>query len=70
MNSTGPGAAVRRRHEIRRLVEEGAVHSQQELQGLLRRRGFEVAQPTLSRDVRETREAVIRLEAQLRRSGR
>src|SRR5204863_7236895 len=48
-----PGGALRRRTEILRLVRGGPVRSQEELQALLRRRGFAVAQPTLSRDVRQ-----------------
>jgi len=52
MNSH-PGGALRRRTEILRLVRGGPVRSQEELQALLRRRGFAVAQPTLSRDVRQ-----------------
>ncbi len=52
MNNS-PGGALRRRSEILRLVEGGAVRSQAELGALLRRRGFRVAQPTLSRDLRE-----------------
>jgi transcriptional regulator of arginine metabolism len=51
MNSD-PGQALRRRTEILRLVRGRPVRSQEELQALLRRRGFAVAQPTLSRDVR------------------
>ena len=47
------GGALRRRTEILRLVRGGAVRSQEELRALLRRRGFAVAQPTLSRDLRE-----------------
>jgi transcriptional regulator of arginine metabolism len=53
MNGTASGTALRRRHEIQRLVREVPVRSQQDLQRLLRRRGFTVAQPTLSRDLRE-----------------
>jgi transcriptional regulator of arginine metabolism len=47
------GDAMRRRTEILRLVRGGAVRSQSELRRLLRGRGFHVAQPTLSRDLRE-----------------
>ena len=42
---------VRRRAEILELVRGQRVPSQEALQRLLRRRGFAVAQPTLSRDV-------------------
>lgn len=34
------------------MVREGAVHSQEEIQRRLRRRGIAVAQPTLSRDLK------------------
>jgi transcriptional regulator of arginine metabolism len=47
------GDALRRRTEILRLIRGGAVRSQSELRSLLRGRGFAVAQPTLSRDLRE-----------------
>ncbi len=36
-----------------RIVREEAVRSQEELQRLLRRRGFVVTQPTLSRDIKD-----------------
>ena len=42
-----------RREEILRIVRDGAVGSQDELLGALRKRGFRVTQPTLSRDLRE-----------------
>src|SRR5205809_462538 len=42
-----------RREEILRIVAGAAVHSQDELQSTLRKRGFRVTQPTLSRDLRE-----------------
>jgi transcriptional regulator of arginine metabolism len=43
-----------RRHEaIRRLIRSHPVRSQEQLRRLLRQLGFAVAQPTLSRDVRE-----------------
>jgi transcriptional regulator of arginine metabolism len=42
------------RHKaILELLEEGPIASQEELQKLLHRRGFEAGQATLSRDVRE-----------------
>lgn len=44
---------MRRREEILRIVRATAVHSQDELMAELRRRGFQVTQPTLSRDLRE-----------------
>ena len=45
-------ATRRRRQEITRIVREAAVHSQEELLGLLDARGFRITQPTLSRDIR------------------
>jgi transcriptional regulator of arginine metabolism len=42
-----------RRSEILRIVRDHAVHSQEELLVLLRKRGMAVTQPTLSRDLRE-----------------
>lgn len=53
MNIQSGGRALRRRAEILRLVQGRPVRSQEELQHLLRRRGFAVAQPTLSRDVKD-----------------
>lgn len=47
------GDALRRREEILRIVRETPVHSQDELLAALRRHGFRVTQPTLSRDLRE-----------------
>jgi transcriptional regulator of arginine metabolism len=44
---------MRRREEMLRIIREEAVRSQDELQRLLRHRGFPAAQPTLSRDLRE-----------------
>jgi len=44
---------MRRREEILRIVRDTAVHSQDELLALLRKRGVRVTQPTLSRDLRE-----------------
>lgn len=44
---------MRRREEILRIVRETAVHSQDELMAALRKHGFRVTQPTLSRDLRE-----------------
>lgn len=35
------------------MIRDGAVHSQEELQQRLARRGIEVAQPTLSRDLKD-----------------
>ena len=52
MNSYA-GEAVRRRDEILEIIGTTAVHSQEELQALLKKRGVHVTQPTLSRDLRE-----------------
>jgi transcriptional regulator of arginine metabolism len=53
MDNQTSGQARRRRAEILRLLQERPVRSQEELQLLLRQRGFAAAQPTLSRDVRD-----------------
>ena len=42
-----------RREEISRIIREQPIHSQDELLSVLRKRGFRVTQPTLSRDIRE-----------------
>jgi transcriptional regulator of arginine metabolism len=42
-----------RREEILKIIRETSVHSQEELQSLLKKRGFHVTQPTLSRDLKE-----------------
>ena len=42
-----------RREEILKVIRESSVHSQEELQSLLKKRGFSVTQPTLSRDLKE-----------------
>jgi transcriptional regulator of arginine metabolism len=42
-----------RRDEISRIIREQPIHSQDELLAVLRKRGFRVTQPTLSRDIRE-----------------
>ncbi|MGH9457693.1 MAG: arginine repressor [Thermoanaerobaculia bacterium] len=44
---------TQRRDEILRVVRSQQVHSQEELLEILETRGFEVTQPTLSRDLRE-----------------
>jgi len=51
-NIYASGVGGRRRREILALVGAGGVHSQEELQRRLRRRGIAVAQPTLSRDLK------------------
>jgi transcriptional regulator of arginine metabolism len=42
-----------RQEAIANIVREQTVHSQDELLAILRKRGFKVTQPTLSRDIRE-----------------
>jgi|SRR4051812_20574508 transcriptional regulator of arginine metabolism len=42
-----------RREEILKVIRESSVHSQEELLSLLKKRGFSVTQPTLSRDMKE-----------------
>ena len=45
---------IHARHgEIVNIVREQTLHSQDELLAILRKRGFKVTQPTLSRDIRE-----------------
>ena len=53
MNIHAHGDGLRRRDEILRIVGDKPVHSQDELLALLKKRGFKVTQPTLSRDLRE-----------------
>ena len=53
MNIHAHGEILRRRDEILRIVRRQSVHSQDELLAALRRRGFRVTQPTLSRDLHE-----------------
>ncbi|HEY3054482.1 MAG TPA: arginine repressor [Thermoanaerobaculia bacterium] len=53
MNFYAAGEAARRKEEILRIVREATVHSQDEILSALRKRGFKVTQPTLSRDVRD-----------------
>jgi transcriptional regulator of arginine metabolism len=53
MNNHSNGEGARRREEILGIIRSSAVHSQDELLALLRKRGFKVTQPTLSRDLRE-----------------
>ena len=53
MNIHSSSDGPRRREEILRIVRETTVHSQEELLTLLRKRGYTVTQPTLSRDIRE-----------------
>jgi len=51
--NTYSGPALRRRDEMLRIIREARVRSQDELQRLLRHRGYPAAQPTVSRDLRE-----------------
>jgi transcriptional regulator of arginine metabolism len=53
MNFYAAGEAARRKEEILRIVRESTVHSQDDILSALRKRGFKVTQPTLSRDVRD-----------------
>ena len=53
MNIHSPAAVLRRREEILRIVDEEPIHSQEALAERLSARGWKVAQPTLSRDLRE-----------------
>ena len=53
MNTSSTGSALRRRDEILKVVRAAPVHSQEELAQRLARRGISVAQPTLSRDLKD-----------------
>src|SRR5262247_1512785 len=53
MNEPRDPGSLRRQEIILDVVRGSAVRSQGELQQLLRKRGIAVAQPTLSRDLRE-----------------
>ncbi len=53
MNIYAHGDLLRRREEVIRIIREMPVHSQDELLALLRKRGWVVTQPTLSRDMKE-----------------
>jgi transcriptional regulator of arginine metabolism len=53
MNVYAAGDAMRRREKILEIVGDTPVHSQEELLGALRKHGFKVTQPTLSRDLKE-----------------
>lgn len=53
MNIHAGAEGARRREEVLAVIGQSAVHSQEELLALLRKRGFKVTQPTLSRDLRE-----------------
>jgi transcriptional regulator of arginine metabolism len=49
----GGGEGARRKEEILRIVRETTVHSQDEILVALKKRGYKVTQPTLSRDLRD-----------------
>jgi transcriptional regulator of arginine metabolism len=53
VNTHSAGSALRRRDEILKVLKDGAIRSQEELQERLARRGIAVAQPTLSRDLKD-----------------
>jgi transcriptional regulator of arginine metabolism len=53
MNIHAHGEILRRRDQILRIIGSQSVHSQDELLAGLRKSGFRVTQPTLSRDLRE-----------------
>jgi transcriptional regulator of arginine metabolism len=53
MNEHPESGSLRRQEAIVELVRSGTVRSQAQFQQLLRKRGIVVAQPTLSRDLRE-----------------
>jgi transcriptional regulator of arginine metabolism len=53
VNTHAGVSSLRRRDEILKVIREGAIHSQEELQQRLASRGYVVAQPTLSRDLRD-----------------
>lgn len=46
-------SSTRRRDEIARVIRGGSISSQEDLQEILAKKGIEVTQPTLSRDLRE-----------------
>lgn len=52
MNKHSPSIR-RRQDEIAAVIRQQPIHSQDELLAVLRRRGFRLTQPTLSRDLRD-----------------
>lgn len=52
MNKNSP-SILRRQEEIAAIIRGQEIHSQDELLTVLRKRGFRVTQPTLSRDLRD-----------------
>jgi transcriptional regulator of arginine metabolism len=53
VNLYAAGDAARRKEEILRIVRETTVHSQDEILTALKKHGYKVTQPTLSRDLRD-----------------
>ena len=53
VNIHSGGEAARRREEILRIIRETSVHSQDEILEALHKSGFNLTQPTLSRDLRD-----------------
>jgi transcriptional regulator of arginine metabolism len=53
MNTYSSMSKASRQKTILELVHRGPIESQEELQGFLAKRGFDVGQATLSRDIRE-----------------
>lgn len=53
VNRYPQGLVLRRRETILRIVDAEAIHSQEALAERLAEKGYNVAQPTLSRDLRE-----------------
>ena len=53
MNFYSAGDGARRKEAILAIVRSSTVHSQDEILAALRKQGFKVTQPTLSRDIRD-----------------
>ena len=53
VNIHSSGDAARRKDEILRIIRETSVHSQDEILDALHKSGFNLTQPTLSRDLRD-----------------
>jgi len=52
MNIYSMGNKAQRQREIRKIIQEGNVHSQEELLNELKQKGFDLTQATLSRDLK------------------
>ncbi len=50
---------IQRQLEIRKIISKGNVHSQEELLSALKRKGFELTQATLSRDLKNLQVAKV-----------